>query len=966
MKQRLIFLFLFSWWISMQVFSQVLPLRNYSTENGLASSQVNTIIQDSSGYIWFGCTGGVSRFNGQHFDTYRETNGLPHESCLQLFEDNTGRVWAVTLRGMAWFDEQNGLFNPSGPSGEVTRACADGNKIYAIFKGKGLIRGSINGNWTASFPNLPGDLTGICVINGKLYASSDRQGLFCLGQKPEQVFPLKGISGMRRTTGGEILFWTRSQVWLFVPEKKNAVPLISKLPQGQQIHSALLVPDGSLWIGTNLGLFRFQGDIPKFYNEQNGLPGIPVWVTFMDRDGEIWFGTNHGTAKLSSSDIVVYDTHAGMFANSIVCFYVDPVNGKVWIGSTGGLYTVSESGKLHHFAIPYFQQYAAWAILRTKGNGYWIGTEGGGLVQMKGKKLHIIRKTDGLAGDNVTDIAPGGNDTLYISCKEGFSVLKHGKIHTYTLSNGLPISYIRCLLPLANGHVLLATLGSGVIEFDGKEFHQVTPKDNRLEAVYDMVMFQNKLWLATNYGVVSFDGETVHVFSTESGLPNFSTTVLLPVSNHEMWVGTDGGAALFDTRKQRVSRILTIDEGLPGNEFTTHNALVKDQQGNIWFGLFGGAARIHSGAIHQWNQLTRPGIVLKKVQYRINGKDFNLRYPTKKSICIPYGARALTFFFDVIWFRNEHSIHIEHKLEGIDDTWVPILNKQQIQARYTNVPAGNFPFKVRVSAFAGSGQSFEKTLLNIIIPTPIWQKPAFWGLIFLLIAGLTWLIVWGRIRYLKKETEKLNRIVREKTTQIEEANRTLAEKNIQLQIMAETDFLTGLYNRRYFMRELKRSLGLLNRGQTGEMLSLILLDIDHFKNINDTFGHDAGDLLLVHLSKLLRKGCRDTDLIARFGGEEFIILLPGTEGEGAAILADKIRKLIADSPMQLQNNKLVTVTISCGVSWVKTPVRLMESTANLLIKKADINLYKAKNQGRNCVVPNPDSFPEEQYSTNLL
>ncbi|NOZ13251.1 MAG: diguanylate cyclase [Acidobacteria bacterium] len=959
MKQGLILLFIFSWCFSTQLFSQVLPLRNYSTETGLASSQVNTIMQDKSGYIWFGCTGGVSRFNGQHFDTYRETNGLPHESCLQLFEDRTGRVWAVTLRGMAWFDKQNGVFNPSGPKGEITRACADGSNIYAIFKGKGLIRGNINENWAAPFPTLAGDLTGICTIDGVLYVSSEHQGLLSPGQKPEQVFPMKGISGMRRTHGGKILFWTRSRVWLFLPAKKKAMPLIPKLPSGQQIHSALLAPDGSLWIGTNLGLFRFRDNTPKFYNEQNGLPGIPVWATFMDRDGEIWFGTNHGAAKLSSSDIVVYDTHAGMFANSIVCFYVDPVNGKVWIGSTGGLYTVSESGKLHRLPIPYFQQYAAWAIIRAENGGYWIGTEGGGLVRMKGRKLHIIRKADGLAGDNVTDIASGKNDTLYVSCKEGFSVLKQSKINTYTLSNGLPISYIRCLLPLSNSHVLLATLGSGVIEFDGREFHQVTPKDKQLEAIYDMVMFQNKLWLATNYGIASFDGETVHLFSTESGLPNFSTTVLLPVSNHEMWVGTDGGAALFDTRKQRVSRILTIDEGLPGNEFTTHNALVKDKQGNIWFGLFGGAARIHSGAVPQWNRLSRPGIVLKKVQYRINGRDFNLRYPAKKHIRIPYGVRTLTFFFDVIWFRNEHSIHIEHKLGGVDDTWVPILNKRQIQARYTNVPAGTFPFKVRVSAFAGSGRSFKKTLITLIIPAPVWQKPVFWILLFLVIAGLVWLIVWWRIRYLKKETEKLNRIVREKTMQVEEANRTLAEKNIQLQVMAETDFLTGLYNRRYFMKELKRSLGLLNRGQAGEVLSLILLDIDHFKDVNDTFGHDAGDLLLVHLSGLLRQGCRDTDLIARFGGEEFIILLPGTGGKGAITLADKIRSLIADSPMRLQSNEQVSATISCGISWVETPVNLTDGTANLLIKKADINLYKAKNRGRNCVVPNPDSFSEE-------
>ena len=959
MKQRVLFPILVSWLISVLSFSQVLPLRNYSTESGLASSQVNTIMQDENGYIWFGCTGGVSRFNGQHFDTFRETEGLPHESCLQLFEDNGGHVWAVTLRGMAWFDNRSGSFHSEGPSGEVIQACVTAKKIYAIFKGKGLVQGSINGKWRALFPGLPEDLSGICSVNGIPYVASESEGLIRIGDKWENTLEMKGITGITNGEGQGILLWTRSTVWKFLPKTRKLTRLGVDLPVGQQVHSATWTPDGTLWVGTNTGLFRVRGKNFSFFDEQNGLPGIPVWTTFLDRDGEMWFGTNHGAAKLSSSDIVVYDTHAGMFANSIVCFYTDNGTGKVWIGSTGGLYTVSESGKLHRLPVSYFQQYAPWAIIRAHDGSYWIGTEGGGLVQMKGKVLKIIRKSNGLAGDNVTDVAQGKDGTIYVSCKEGFSVLKKGRIQTYSLANGLPISYIRCLLPLPNNHILLATLGSGVVEFDGKKFHQVTPRMKRLEAVYDMAMFQNKLWLATNYGIVSYDGETVHLFSTDSGLPNFSTTVLLPVSKHEMWIGTDGGAALFDTRKQRVSRILTIDEGLPGNEFTTHNALVKDKGGNVWFGLFGGAARIQPGHSRQWGKPNQPGIVLQKIQYRINGEDHSLVRPSQPSVTIPYGAKALTFFFDVIWFRNEHSIRIDHKLKGVDDTWVHVLNKQQIQARYTNVPAGTFSFDVRISAFAGSGRSFEKSLLTINIPAPVWENPFFWILLFFIVAGITGLLVWWRIRYLKRETEKLNQIVREKTMQIEDANRTLAEKNIELQVMAETDFLTGLYNRRYFMNSLKRDLGLLSRGKHGEALSLILLDIDHFKDVNDTLGHDGGDQLLVHLAKLLREACRDTDLIARFGGEEFIILLPGTEGKGAVILAEKIRALVASTSMGTDDTNPIKMTISCGVSWISTPLKVADNSANMLIKKADINLYKAKNQGRNCVVPDPETFTAE-------
>ncbi len=959
MKKWLILFFVGFCWYSPPVGSQVLPLRNYSTESGLASSQVNTIMQDSNGYLWFGCTGGVSRFNGQHFDTFREINGLPHESCLQLFEDSDGYVWAVTLRGMAWFDKRTSMFYPVGPSGEVVRACVAGNRIYALFKGKGLLKGDRKGVWVKVFPWLPGDLTGICSLRGTVFVVSDSRGLFQLDKRGNPVVKKEGIAGIRPLTGNKILFWSRNRVWKLLVSENRVVPLCKPLSPGNEIHSAWLASDGTLWIGTNTGLFRIKGKAFAFYDETNGLPGIPVWATFMDRDREMWFGTNHGAAKLSSSDIVVYDTHAGMFANSIICFYSDPANGDVWVGSTGGLYIISPSGKLRRLPFKYFQQYAAWAIIRGKNGDYWIGTEGGGLVRMRKKHFVIFRKKDGLAGDNVTDLALGKDGTLYISCKEGFSVMKGSKIHSYSLSNGLPVSYIRCLLPLANGHILLATLGSGVLEFDGTGFHQVTPKNKRVEAVYDMVLFQNKLWLSTNYGILSFDGKDLHLFSVDSGLPNFSTTVLLPVSDHEIWVGTDGGAALLDTRKQRVSRILTIDEGLPGNEFTTHNALIKDKAGNVWFGLFGGAARIHPGYTQNRDIPNQPGIVLKRVQYRLNGKDYNLDYPDMKSITVPYGARALTFYFDIIWFRNEHSIRIEHKLAGVDDTWVPILNKERIQARYTNVPAGTFPFYVRVSAFSGKTHEFVDPLITILIPTPFWQSMWFWIISLVFLAVMVWALVWWRIRYLKKETEKLNRIVREKTMELENVNRALAEKNIQLQVLAETDFLTGLYNRRYFIKALKRDLAILSRGQRGDALSLILIDVDHFKAVNDSLGHDIGDMVLVHLAKQFRSVCRETDLISRFGGEEFMILLPGTGGRGAVTLAEKIRVRVASAPFPLSSGRSVEITVSCGVSWVSVPLRVTKNSANILIKKADVHLYKAKNQGRNCVVPSPDAFSPE-------
>lgn len=165
----------------------------------------------------------------------------------------------------------------------------------------------------------------------------------------------------------------------------------------------------------------------------------------------------------------------------------------------------------------------------------------------------------------------------------------------------------------------------------------------------------------------------------------------------------------------------------------------------------------------------------------------------------------------------------------------------------------------------------------------------------------------------------------------------------QIHLMAIQDGLTGIANKRHFLEFLEREVAGALRHQ--HPLSLVMFDVDHFKKVNDTYGHLAGDAVLKDLSGRIRPRIRREDLFARYGGEEFACVLPSTALAGAAVFAEALRVLIADRAC-IFDDKAISYTVSLGVSAL-----VGNGDATALIKKADENLYAAKRGGRNRVVP---------------
>jgi two-component system cell cycle response regulator len=170
----------------------------------------------------------------------------------------------------------------------------------------------------------------------------------------------------------------------------------------------------------------------------------------------------------------------------------------------------------------------------------------------------------------------------------------------------------------------------------------------------------------------------------------------------------------------------------------------------------------------------------------------------------------------------------------------------------------------------------------------------------------------------------------------ESVNHTLA--------LAVTDELTGLYNRRYFERHL--ALMLHKAREQARDMAVMLIDMDFFKAVNDTHGHDVGDAVLREFALRLRRNIRGVDLACRFGGEEFVVLMPDTDYRQAQLVAERVRSAVAERSFEVGAQRPLAVTVSVGVALNESP----DDTPEMVLKRADIALYRAKREGRNRVV----------------
>jgi diguanylate cyclase (GGDEF)-like protein len=269
-------------------------------------------------------------------------------------------------------------------------------------------------------------------------------------------------------------------------------------------------------------------------------------------------------------------------------------------------------------------------------------------------------------------------------------------------------------------------------------------------------------------------------------------------------------------------------------------------------------------------------------------------------------------------------------LRGVDRDWVATEPSRRLAA-YTNLAPGDYLLELRAAGAKGAWSPPLQLPLHV---RATWQESAwFRSALVLALIGSVAAGVHARTLYHRRRQRELEALIDERTQQLQASQR-------QLEQIAYYDGLTGLGNRRLFNDELKRLLA--QAGRSGRGFTLLLIDLDHFKRVNDTLGHATGDAVLVAVSQGLLSAVRETDRVARLGGDEFAVLLPDTTD---AVSVEAVCQRIVDALAAPLPQAGAELQPSASIGGASCPQDAQ--AADALYKAADVALYQAKRAGRN-------------------
>jgi diguanylate cyclase (GGDEF)-like protein len=309
-------------------------------------------------------------------------------------------------------------------------------------------------------------------------------------------------------------------------------------------------------------------------------------------------------------------------------------------------------------------------------------------------------------------------------------------------------------------------------------------------------------------------------------------------------------------------------------------------------------------------------------------------------------SRGFDAEFALLDYTGPESTRYFYKLSGFDPDWSETTADRRV-VKYTNLPPGKYELLLRAASRMGAGPSATMTIP--IEALPAWYETS-WFLAVRVAAILACILGGIRIRtaVLRRRQRELQREVAERTLELEEKRAELQQANERLTFLATRDSLTGILNRRRFLELAEIEIARSQRSRCP--FAVFLADIDHFKRVNDTYGHLVGDAVIRAVAGLFSEMLRTTDILARYGGEELIVLLPETDDRAAFNLAERLRRGIEALPVACEG-VAVQVTVSIGIAHSTG-----DETIDATVERADKALYAAKNGGRNRVVAEPHIY----------
>jgi diguanylate cyclase (GGDEF)-like protein len=942
--------------------AQQIPWRVVAQPDGLSNLVVTALTQDSSGYLWIGTDSGLFRFDGKRAVRVPGSEGVTLRTINALHLGPQGELWVGTPKG---------LFMSSSAPGAPWRELRSAGGALAVEHGQAMANagdGSLllvseRKLWRVRRAGAGFELQATPFFDS---GSTDPGAVAGLLQRPD---------GLWFGCGESLCTWNGRALRRF--GVADGVPAAGWRTLIQDSAGGLWARAGGHVVALPAGRQRFV-DRSLAGTDRRVLNVAQPLVA--DREGGVVTYTDEGLARWDGQRWHAIGTAQGLAVGGggALAFWLD-AHGSLWVGTAGrGL--AQWRGYPHARVWDKLPGDEAWTFLEDRQRRMHIGT-GSGLVEIAGdgrpsdERIHaraqqvgaMVEDAQGrlwfgsFAGELRRRDKPGATDelvaklplifrllidrqgNLWVATQRGVYRIAAGEpgaqpelmpFEVLASRRGAPQTFWSCESP--DGAVWFATAEGLLRHRDGQWTH-VRPWREDLQREQAMPANtlacgaggeiwvgsgdEGRLWkLAPRSG---HDGAWQAEDRSPEALSDRQLYALLLDRRGGLWLATAQGLLLHQGDEWHSVR---EQDGLLSDD-CNQLALYEARDGAIWVGSSRGATRWVPPA--RWPQPATPVMASADHGERKLGSGAVLS--------LPWSNEPLVLTLDLPDLRAGPDQRVRYWLQGLEERPHTTSGRE---LRYAALPPGRY----RLSAWTewvDTGQLSPPLQVDIDVTPPWWRTT--WataagvaGVLLLLLAGHHW-----RLQRFRKRQEELEALVGERTREVEASRDALHE-------LAMKDALTGLWNRRALMERLESELERCKRAQVA--LTLVLCDADHFKRINDTHGHLVGDQVLREIARRLQSRTRGYDCVGRYGGEEFLLLLPelNLAREPDRRRLDSMRAAIADEPVTMEDPPLsLRVSCSFGAVTVWPPG---ERAMQALVHEADTALYQAKAQGRNCVV----------------
>ena len=921
--------------------AQQFTFRQYGQQDGLADLAVTCLMQDRAGYIWVGTENGLFRHDSSTFERFGETAGLGDTTIHSVLEDSSGRLWVGTAHDL--YVREGRRFRPVRPDGHqltlatgARLAAPATDRLLVIDKEELLELWAAPGSdvWHSRAYFTSGQLQSVPALAHLSGLHWDRRGRLWLGcgagicrVERGHVEVWNANTGVPDDTWHSWLLdsagrlWARGLEHVVVMNRDTSSFENRDVPQGKLTAGILFVPliedgQGRILTRSDLGIMRWSQDHWEEFNADNGITTPEITALLTSRDGTLWVGmSGHGLWRwLGYGTFESWTVRRGLSSNPVWVVLRD-ADHAITLGTRTGCLRIDavrrEAGACRIDGLP-----AGEIQVMAKGadDALWLGLTTGQLLRVAALQRRAVLIA------NIAQMRKlffDSSGRLWICSKEGLHSVPPGSTQVEQIALPGGLGEITDVTQDDDGTLWFATQG-GLLRGSKGEW-SVLKLPTEAPAGFAEVASAGHGWLwagGGSHGIMHLHAAGTLVDHAEwiadPNIANASVFFAQMDSRGWLWLGTDDGFVLFDGHDWRK---FTQSDGLIWND-TDQNAMFADTDGSMWIGTSGGVTHIltpaklvetapmdlHIALAAVGSAELRPGTPQRLAWTRRPALDVQLKN-------LDFGDPSNT----LLWIR----------LRGLSDDW---FETHDFSVHYPGLAPERYTFEA-VAVDTDHRRTSKLVSLTFEILPPWWQSAWFRGLVALgICAVLAGAWRWS-VHRLEARRLTLERELREREALLERATR---------------DALTRLWNRQAILEILAREMDAAKRSRLP--LAIALIDIDHFKHVNDTMGHLTGDEVLRTLGAQLSRRVRSRDALGRYGGEELLLVLPGAIPQRPFLPMERLKEVIAQIPFS-SNGSQFRVTASFGVAWLVSP----SDTAEDLLARADEALYAAKNSGRDRV-----------------